>query len=106
MYIKNNIPFNIIETSSEPFDVIIIQTFTKPSLVLILLYRSPTLNLSRFSAGLDDILTQLNIRGQSSISDYTVIMGDLNFDLLKHLGLQPLANYRQLIRAQPLEKHF
>ena len=97
MYVKNNIPFNIIETSNDPFDVIIIQTFTKPSLLLILLYRSPTLNLSRFSDGLANILTQFNVRGHSSISDYTVIMGDFNFDLFKHQGLQPLANYRQLI---------
>jgi hypothetical protein len=99
MYIQNSVKYDVVPLLTEQSDVVAIRTSGATNLLIATIYK-PTATSSRvFSNEMNDVTAQIEILD----TDYNVLLGDFNRDLLKEQVLPAFKHYDQLIE-QPTTK--
>ncbi len=94
MYIKNTVQYQRVFSANEQSDVLAVRTSGSINLLIAAVYKPIGTILTEFSSTMNDLTAQFEILD----TDHTVILGDLNHDLLKYPPIPAFEDFKQLIQ--------
>ena len=100
MYIQNSVNYERIFASNDQFDILAIRTTGNTEMLITVIYKPVGTSQRNFSSEISDLLTQF----ETLDTNYTVIVGDFNHDLLKHPPIPAFVKYNQLIQQPTTSK--
>ncbi|KAJ8048492.1 ATP-dependent DNA helicase PIF1 [Holothuria leucospilota] len=92
IYICEKYRYTFIPLETGQCHSLLVATHTIPSFLILMLYRPPSITTTHFLSLLVKALNQMETCHQIYNTDYKVILGDFNYDLLKLPSLGPLKN--------------
>ena len=93
MYIQNSIKYNVVPLSTNECDMLAIRTSGKTNILIATIYKPTATPPRLFNNDMNDITAQIELLD----TDFKVLLGDFNRDLMKDQILPAFNSYNQLI---------
>jgi hypothetical protein len=93
MYIQNSVDYTIVPLHCNHCDVLAIRTHGKANLLIVAIYKPVATTSREFNKEMNDVTAQIEMLD----TDYKVLTGDFNRDLLKENILPSFRQYEQVI---------
>ena len=95
MYIQNSVSYSVLPLLTNDCDTLAIRTYGATDMTIAVVYKPPNTRQNTLCTEMNDITAQIELLD----SDYTIIAGDFNIDLMKTGISTPrcFQNYQQVI---------
>ena len=100
MYIQNSVKYQRVPLATEHSDVLAIRTSGRTNILIAAIYKPVATSPREFNNEMIEITTQFEIFD----TDYNVLLGDFNRNLLKEQVLPAFRHYNQLIEEPTTDK--
>ncbi len=100
MYIQNSVQYNRLHLSTEYSDVLAIRTCGNTNMLIVAIYKPVATTPRQFTSDMNDVTAHIEVLD----TDYNVLVGDFNRDLLKDSIMPVFRTYKQLIE-KPTTNH-
>ena len=93
IYVQNSVQYNVVPLMTEHSDVLAIRTFGKTNLLIAAIYKPVATSSRVFNNEMNEITAQID----NLDTDFKVLVGDFNRNLMKEQVLPAFRQYNQLI---------